>query len=180
MECIGCANCIDACDDVMARIGKPRGLVRYDSQRGFAGGRDAAAARPRVVIYAALGLLGAGGLRASAGGREPFQANVPCASTGLPYLIEGARIRNLYTLHLQNKSDAARPLPHRARAGRAGRAQLHHPAAGAAPRRPGGRQVPLFVMLPRADYTSAFDFDLLVTELESGNQRRLALRFRGP
>jgi hypothetical protein len=34
--------------------------------------------------------------------------------------------------------------------------------------------------MPRADYTSAFDFALLVTELESGNQRRLALRFRGP
>ena len=32
MECIGCAQCIDACDDVMARIGQPGGLIRYDSQ----------------------------------------------------------------------------------------------------------------------------------------------------
>ncbi len=29
MECITCALCIDACDDVMARIGRPRGLIDY-------------------------------------------------------------------------------------------------------------------------------------------------------
>src|SRR6056297_3697461 len=29
LECITCALCIDACDDVMTRIGKPRGLIDY-------------------------------------------------------------------------------------------------------------------------------------------------------
>lgn len=29
MECITCALCIDACDEVMARIGRPRGLIDY-------------------------------------------------------------------------------------------------------------------------------------------------------
>jgi cytochrome c oxidase accessory protein FixG len=29
MECITCALCIDACDDVMAKIGRPRGLIDY-------------------------------------------------------------------------------------------------------------------------------------------------------
>ena len=29
MECITCALCIDACDDVMDKIGKPRGLIDY-------------------------------------------------------------------------------------------------------------------------------------------------------
>ncbi|KIT16108.1 cytochrome c oxidase accessory protein CcoG [Jannaschia aquimarina] len=29
MECITCALCIDACDDVMARLGRPRGLIDY-------------------------------------------------------------------------------------------------------------------------------------------------------
>ncbi|TFL19100.1 4Fe-4S dicluster domain-containing protein [Jannaschia formosa] len=29
MECITCALCIDACDDVMSRIGRPRGLIDY-------------------------------------------------------------------------------------------------------------------------------------------------------
>ncbi|MGG7568337.1 cytochrome c oxidase accessory protein CcoG [Rhodovulum sp. DZ06] len=29
LECITCALCIDACDDVMKKIGKPRGLIDY-------------------------------------------------------------------------------------------------------------------------------------------------------
>ncbi|CUH12812.1 quinol dehydrogenase membrane component [Jannaschia seosinensis] len=29
MECITCALCIDACDDVMAKLGRPRGLIDY-------------------------------------------------------------------------------------------------------------------------------------------------------
>ena len=31
MECIACTACIDACDDVMTKIKKPTGLIRYDS-----------------------------------------------------------------------------------------------------------------------------------------------------
>jgi cytochrome c oxidase accessory protein FixG len=29
LECITCALCIDACDDIMAKVGKPRGLIDY-------------------------------------------------------------------------------------------------------------------------------------------------------
>ncbi|MEM9843448.1 MAG: cytochrome c oxidase accessory protein CcoG, partial [Pseudomonadota bacterium] len=29
LECITCGLCIDACDDIMAKIGKPRGLIDY-------------------------------------------------------------------------------------------------------------------------------------------------------
>ena len=31
LECINCALCIDACDEVMDRIGRPRGLIAYDT-----------------------------------------------------------------------------------------------------------------------------------------------------
>jgi polyferredoxin len=37
MECIGCAQCIDACDNVMDRLGRKRGLIRYTSQDELAG-----------------------------------------------------------------------------------------------------------------------------------------------
>jgi len=42
LECITCALCIDACDDVMGKIGRPRGLIDYDSIAN-----DDAAARAR-------------------------------------------------------------------------------------------------------------------------------------
>lgn len=35
MECITCALCIDACDAVMDKIGKPRGLISYSTLRDY-------------------------------------------------------------------------------------------------------------------------------------------------
>lgn len=55
LECIHCTACIDACDAVMGRLGRPGGLVRYASERSIAGAR-LRLLRPRAAIYAA-GLL---------------------------------------------------------------------------------------------------------------------------
>ena len=35
MECITCALCIDACDNVMDKLGKPRGLISYSTLRDY-------------------------------------------------------------------------------------------------------------------------------------------------
>ncbi len=53
MECVGCAQCIDACDAVMDKIGRPRGLIRYSSQETLQSGRRRLL-RPRVVLYPIL------------------------------------------------------------------------------------------------------------------------------
>jgi len=39
MECINCTACIDACNSVMERVGKPKNLIRYDSEEGFETGK---------------------------------------------------------------------------------------------------------------------------------------------
>jgi cytochrome c oxidase accessory protein FixG len=51
MECIHCTQCADACDAVMTKIGRPRGLIAYRSQAGLAG-MPGRMLRPRVVVYA--------------------------------------------------------------------------------------------------------------------------------
>lgn len=51
MECLNCAQCIDACDAVMRKIGTPTGLIRYASQRTVEGGTRAGV-RWRVAVYA--------------------------------------------------------------------------------------------------------------------------------
>jgi cytochrome c oxidase accessory protein FixG len=38
LECINCTACIDACNSVMDRVKKPRGLIRYDSEKGISEG----------------------------------------------------------------------------------------------------------------------------------------------
>ena len=50
MECVACTQCIDACDGVMDRIGKPRGLIRFSSQARMEG-EPGRLVRPRVILY---------------------------------------------------------------------------------------------------------------------------------
>ena len=38
-ECIGCAACVDGCNQVMDKMGYARGLIRYTSQNAFAQGQ---------------------------------------------------------------------------------------------------------------------------------------------
>jgi polyferredoxin len=58
-ECIGCSACIDACDQVMDKMGYPRGLIRYDHEHALAehwGGRQIVRhiLRPRTLVYGAI------------------------------------------------------------------------------------------------------------------------------
>jgi len=56
MECIHCTQCADACDAIMDKVGKPRGLIRYTS-RDEVEGKPTRLLRPRVILYpAALAL----------------------------------------------------------------------------------------------------------------------------
>ncbi len=56
MECIACTQCIDACDAIMDRVDKPRGLIRYTSENILEGG-SSRILRPRTFIYSALIIL---------------------------------------------------------------------------------------------------------------------------
>ena len=53
MECIGCTACIDACDEVMEKIEKPRGLIRYATGNSLKGIKSKILG-PRAVIYSVM------------------------------------------------------------------------------------------------------------------------------
>lgn len=38
LECVNCTACIDECDQIMDKVGKPRGLIRYASENSVAKG----------------------------------------------------------------------------------------------------------------------------------------------
>jgi cytochrome c oxidase accessory protein FixG len=51
LECVGCTQCIDACDSVMTKLDKPKGLIRYANQTWFETYADSKLLRPRVIVY---------------------------------------------------------------------------------------------------------------------------------
>lgn len=53
LECINCTACIDACNSIMEKVGRPLGLIRYDTESRLKGGKIRIV-RPRVVIYASV------------------------------------------------------------------------------------------------------------------------------
>ncbi len=101
LDCIGCTACVDACDEVMEKIDRPKGLVRYDSLNGLAR-KPGRFLRPRVYLYTFLGALGLVVAGFSLQRHVSFEANL-LRLQGAPYLLEGARVRNALELHVVNK-----------------------------------------------------------------------------
>ncbi len=107
LECIGCSACVDACDEIMTRLERPIGLIRYDSQNGLSG-QTKRLLRPRLYLYLALGLLGLTVASFALAAREPFEANL-LRAVGAPFTREAdGRVRNALELHLVNKAAESR------------------------------------------------------------------------
>ena len=116
LECITCALCIDACDDVMHRLGRERGLIDYlslaDEKTERAGGRAEPAwrrvFRPRVVLYtAAWGRVGLGLLFALFI-RSDIDISVSAVRNPVYVTLSDGSIRNAYDLRVRNKHGEAR------------------------------------------------------------------------
>ncbi|MBL9022077.1 MAG: cytochrome c oxidase accessory protein CcoG [Myxococcales bacterium] len=108
LDCVACAACVDACDEIMDKLKRPRGLVRYDSQRGLSG-ETRRLWRPRMGIYAVLGAAGITAASIAVTSRSGFEATM-LREKGAPYVVEGETVRNSFTLHLVNKEGASENL----------------------------------------------------------------------
>ncbi|RME14444.1 MAG: cytochrome c oxidase accessory protein CcoG [Bdellovibrio sp.] len=96
MECIACTSCIDACDEVMTKLKKPRGLIRYSSEAEMQG-QPKTYWRPRAFIYLTLILLMVVGLGVGLSRREAFNISI-VRSHDLPYK-KVANQKNTYLNH---------------------------------------------------------------------------------
>jgi cytochrome c oxidase accessory protein FixG len=85
MECIHCTQCMDACDSIMDRVGRPRGLIRYTSRDELAGAARRIL-RPRIVLYPLLLVLVWGALVVALAHRQPADLTV-LRGLGYPYAI---------------------------------------------------------------------------------------------
>lgn len=101
IDCIGCARCVDACDEVMVKLRRKPGLVRYDSLEGLAGGTRKFW-RPRLGLYAALGVVGLAVAAFAVSSKSTFEANL-LRLPGAPHSVDGSVVRNGFQVHLVNK-----------------------------------------------------------------------------
>lgn len=53
LECVNCTACIDVCDEVMDKIDRPRGLIRYESEKGISN-NSKKVFTPRVIAYSVV------------------------------------------------------------------------------------------------------------------------------
>jgi cytochrome c oxidase accessory protein FixG len=113
-ECIGCAACIDGCDQIMDKMGYPRGLIRYTTENVVKGkypdsGIVKHILRPRTIIYTVLLALLSGAFVYSLATRVPLRVDVIRDRVTLSKETDEGLIENVYRLQIINKDSQ----PHR-------------------------------------------------------------------
>jgi cytochrome c oxidase accessory protein FixG len=108
LECVACTACIDACNDVMRRVGRPTGLIRHASAEAVRHGT-----RPkfgaRVTAYAAVWvvLVGAGIFLLAT--RRDLDLVILRQPGTLYAAVAGNEVANFYTVEALNRTN--RPAP---------------------------------------------------------------------
>jgi cytochrome c oxidase accessory protein FixG len=108
LECVNCTACIDACDEIMDKISRPRGLIRYDSITGIESGHKKIFT-PRVWAYSGvlcLLLLADIVLLSRRGDVEAMIMRTPGM---LSQVVDSTHLSNLYKFDLINKTTVDYP-----------------------------------------------------------------------
>ena len=109
MECVGCTACIDACNGIMDKIGRPRGLVRYASENSIADGEPLHYTK-RMKFYTALCVVVLSLLSMLLLTRKDIDATVMRAP-GMLFQEKGKdSVQNLYNVKVVNKTTREIPM----------------------------------------------------------------------
>ncbi|WP_375313774.1 cytochrome c oxidase accessory protein CcoG [Bradyrhizobium sp. A5] len=108
LGCIQCGLCIDACDNVMGEIGRPAGLIGYDTDINMQRRREGKAPiyriiRPRTLIYAAAIAIVGSIMLYTLATRATMDVNVLHERNPLFVQLSDGGVRNDYTVRILNK-----------------------------------------------------------------------------
>ena len=173
LECVACTACIDACDDVMDRLGRPRGLIRYDSHEGLQG-RPRRILRPRVFFYSALMVIGAVVAFVATRHHTDFEVNL-LRLQGEPYTLVGDEVRDSLSLHIVNKVATPRAFQIEVEPVDGMGVVLPTPTVSLGPM--GDARVPVFLSMPRSRFHGHLQVHVTVRR---GDQATDAIQVVGP
>ncbi len=108
LECIQCALCIDACDEIMDKIGRPRKLIAYDTYRNLQAEEHGDRApfrliRPRTILYAGVFFLVTFLMLFGLSRKTVLDINVVPDRNPLFVRLHDGGIRDGYTVRVLNK-----------------------------------------------------------------------------
>ncbi len=103
LECINCTACIDECDHIMDRIGKPRGLIRFASENDIEKG-EKFKFTSRIIAYIIVLVL----ITSSLGGLLLLRTDIDTTVLRTPGMLfqtaDDGQISNLYNMSFINKT----------------------------------------------------------------------------
>ena len=107
LGCIQCGLCIDACDDVMTKIGRPNRLIAYDTDVNIKRRQSGLSEifrpfRARTLLYAGLILLVSGLMAYTLITRAPFTIRVIHDRNPIFVKLSNGHIRNAFTMRVAN------------------------------------------------------------------------------
>lgn len=103
LECVHCTACIDACDDIMDKIDKPRGLIRYSSENAIRSEQQKIIT-PRVIGYCGVLLVLVTVFVFLMGMRSDLETNILRERGTLFQELPDNRLSNIYTIKVINKT----------------------------------------------------------------------------
>jgi cytochrome c oxidase accessory protein FixG len=107
MECIACGLCIDACDEVMEKVGLPKGLIRYDTLSHLLDPLPQKKFRflqARTFYYSAILILVASLMLTSLIYKPQIETSIFQERNPLFITLSDGSIRNVYNLKIINKN----------------------------------------------------------------------------
>ncbi len=106
LGCITCGLCLDACDSIMDKIGRPRGLIRYSSLDELEGRPvKKLYQHPRTLVYIGILLLALGGIIWGLTHLGSMTLRVIPERQPLFVSLSDGSIRNRYEFKVLNKTD---------------------------------------------------------------------------
>jgi cytochrome c oxidase accessory protein FixG len=132
LECVNCTACIDACNAVMVRVGRPEGLIRFTSHNAIAAAAAQApgatpthanGSRPirawvarvlpsglsaRAAAYSAVWLILAGSVAVLLAERRDLDVLILRQPGTLYTTVTGGDVANFYTVQALNRTARAR------------------------------------------------------------------------
>lgn len=176
MECIGCTACIDACDEIMRKVKKPEGLIRYKALtekpiRWF---------RARVVAYSVVFIFSVIGLAASLAKNTYVRTEILRAHD-TPYIIlevEGKDwIQNHFILRIDNGDKEAKTFKIELQDAEAKFIIPENPISVAREKK---KDTPIFIEVLHDNMKLRPNMELKIIDLETNDIRILRLKLVGP